>query len=245
MKKPRIALVEYLNTLPFSEGIKRTGIEAEADVHRVIPSACASLFAKGDVDISLCPIGALDDLPPYKLLGHYCIGADGRVETVVLLSRVPLEDIRTVRLDSHSRTSNLLLQILAEKFWKQSWIYLADPEAHDADAYLMIGDKVFVHKTEFPYSFDLAEAWKQLTGKPMVFAVWIATPETDDVWASVLDEAFELGMDALDRDALSVEPWQKVYLKNNISYPLDEAKLEAMRLYLDWSRELVPATVEK
>jgi chorismate dehydratase len=245
LKKPRIALVEYLNTLPFSEGIKRTGMEERAEVRRVIPSACATLYAKGEADISLCPIGALDDLPPYKLLGKYCIGADGKVGTVVLLSRVPLDDIRTVMLDSHSRTSNLLLQILADKYWKRSWIYATESEKQQTDACLMIGDKVFVHRDDYPYSFDLGEAWKSLTGKPMVFAVWIATPETEDQWGALLDKAFENGMEALDHDVLPVEPWQKEYLKQNISYPLDEQKLEAMQLYLEWSRDLVPIMADK
>ena len=51
--KYSIALVEYLNTLPFSEGIKRTRLDSKLDIHRVIPSRCAQLYDEGLVDISL------------------------------------------------------------------------------------------------------------------------------------------------------------------------------------------------
>src|SRR5688572_22700459 len=119
----RLALVEYLNTYPFSEGIRLTGLESKIEVHRVIPSLCAQLFEERRVDISLCPVGALMDMPDYEIQGKYCIGADGKVDTVMLLSDVPVEEISRVRLDDHSRTSNILLQILAKKHWKKEWKY--------------------------------------------------------------------------------------------------------------------------
>lgn len=239
MKKLRIALVEYLNTLPFSEGIKMTGLESEAEVHRVIPSECARMFERHEADISLCPVGALDDLPPFKLYGQYCIGAEGPVATVVLLSQKPLDEIKYVRLDDHSRTSNLLLQVLADKWWKKDWEFSTMDDAHVPDAYLMIGDKVFVNQDRFTYRFDLAEAWQALTGMPMVFAVWIATPETEDRYASMIDHAFESGMRAIRTGHVPVTEWQMDYLTRNISYPLDEPKRNAMQLFREWSRSYV------
>ena len=109
----RLALVEYLNTFPFSEGLRLSGFDQQHELHRVTPSMCAQLFQERKVDISLCPIGALRDMPDYKICGKYCIGADGEVGTVELLSQVPIEQIIKVRLDDQSRTSNILLQILA------------------------------------------------------------------------------------------------------------------------------------
>ncbi len=236
MKKPRIALVEYLNTLPFSEGIRMTGLESEAEVHRVIPSECARMFEGHETDISLCPVGALDDMPPFKLFGQYCIGAEGPVATVVLLSQKPLDEIKYVRLDDHSRTSNILLQLLADKWWKRDWVFTTADDAQVPDAYLMIGDKVFVNQSRFKYRFDLAEAWQALTGMPIVFAVWIATPETDDCYASIIDRAFEAGMRAIQAGLVPVADWQMDYLTRNISYPLDEPKRKAMQLFREWSR---------
>ena len=126
----RLALVNYLNTLPFMEGLKLITSETKLEIFPVIPSQCAVLFEEGKVDISLCPIGALSDLPPYNVWGDYCIGADGDVGTVMFLSKVPLEEITSVRFDDHSRTSNLLLQILANRYWEKEWdFYFASDDA--------------------------------------------------------------------------------------------------------------------
>ena len=134
----RLALVEYLNTFPFSEGIRRTGLDQDLEIHRVTPAFCAQLFQERKVDISLCPIGALRDMPDHRICGRYCIGADGEVDTVLLLSQLPLEDIIRVRLDDHSRTSNILLQVLAKNFWKKDWKFYFGPQEERADSCLMI-----------------------------------------------------------------------------------------------------------
>ena len=124
------------------------------------PAQCAQLFAEGKVDISLCPVGALSDLPAHEVRGNYCIGADGIVGTVVLLSQVPLDEITAVKLDDHSRTSNQLLQILADRLWYKDWEYYFQSDDVPAQSCLMIGDKVFNHKEEFKYQYDLGAAWK-------------------------------------------------------------------------------------
>src|SRR5687767_6516204 len=203
----RLALVEYLNTFPFSEGLRLSGFEEKHELHRVTPSMCAQLFQERKVDISLCPIGALRDMPDYKICGKYCIGADGEVGTVELLSQVPIDEIKKVRLDDQSRTSNILLQILAKHYWKKEWTYSF--ENHEApESCLMIGDKVFQHKSEFAYSYDLAEEWKSMTGLPMVFALWIAKPDVPQQVIDDIDHAFELGMDAINNGNNSLEDWQ-------------------------------------
>ncbi len=239
--KYSIALVEYLNTLPFSEGIKRTRLESKLDIHRVIPSRCAQLYDEGQVDISLCPVGALPDLPPHEIRGRYCIGADGEVGTVELLSKVPLADITSVKLDDHSRTSNLLLQILADRLWKKEWTYYHDPEEVNPESCLMIGDKVFKHKDQYPFSYDLSAAWKELTGLPMVFAVWITRPGIPDELIRELDDAFESGFEFVKSADSGLAAWQRDYLLHNISYPLDKAKREGMELYLTWAAALEAA----
>ena len=243
--KYSIALVEYLNTLPFSEGLKQATQEEHFEVHRVTPAKCAQLFADGQADISLCPVGALSDMPAHEIRGSYCIGADGEVDTVVLLSQVPLEQIKSVRLDDHSRTSNLLLQVLAERYWHKEWDYYMSHDTALSETCLMIGDKVFKHRDTFAYRYDLAAAWKALTGLPMVFAVWIARPGIPDAVIQQLDEAFRFGMEWVTSGKAGLEEWEKAYLMHRISYPLDEGKLKAMDLYLDWSSELATVDVTR
>ena len=239
----RLALVNYLNTLPFSEGLKLNPSESKLEIFPVTPSRCAMMYEEGKVDISLCPIGALGELPPYKVWGNYCIGADGEVGTVVLLSKVPLDQITSVRFDDHSRTSNMLLQILANRYWKKDWDYYFSADDGQAESCLMIGDKVFKNKADYPFHYDLASAWKVLTGLPMVFAVWIARPGVPEELLNQLDLAFEFGMEFMTSANNGLEAWQRDYLMHNISYPFDKDKREAMQLFFQWaaSVEAVPS----
>lgn len=231
----RLALVEYLNTFPFSEGIRLSGLENRLEVHRVNPSLCARLFQERKVDISLCPVGALNDMPDHEICGKYCIGADGEVGTVLLLSKVPIGQIKKVRLDDHSRTSNLLLQILAKQYWKKEWSYYFSSYDDFPEACLMIGDKVFENKNNFAYSYDLAQVWKLMTGLPMVFAVWIAKSSLPQDIIDSIDDSFEMGIASVRGENSSLEKWQKDYLLNCLSYERDEPKMEALRLYLSLS----------
>jgi len=240
----RLALVNYLNTLPFVEGLKLNTPDTKLEIFPVIPSQCAVLYEEGKVDISLCPIGALSDLPPYNVWGNYCIGADGDVGSVMLLSKVPLEEITSVRFDDHSRTSNLLLQILANRYWKKDWDFYFGSDDSLPESCLMIGDKVFKNRAEYTYHYDLATAWKALTGLPMVFAVWIARPDVPVELLNQLDEAFSKGMEYISQKDNGLETWQRDYLVHNISYTFDKDKREAMQLFFQWAAviEAVPAT---
>lgn len=231
----RIALVEYLNTRPFSEGLRISG--AQHLLRFGPPSKCARWFAEDEVDISLCPVGALPGVGPYRLWGEYCIGANGPVRTVVLLSQVPLTEIRRVRLDSHSRTSNLLLGILAEKYWKRAWDYYSDSGTSSPEAALMIGDKVFAAEADYPYRYDLAEAWTALTGLPMVFAVWIAKPAVPEILLDELNDDFALGMRWVASKPAELNSDELHYLQQSIAYTFGPSQHEAMDLYLRWSGE--------
>ncbi len=237
--KYRLALVEYLNTLPFSEGLRLSGLDQQMEVLPVNPAECAALFKQGKVDISLCPVAALEDMPPHEICGDFCIGADGDVETVVLLSHVPIHKIEKVRLDSQSKTSNKLVQILADRYWQTNWKYYFDENEKQPLSCVMIGDKVFEQKKGYPYRNDLAGEWKAMTGLPMVFAVWIARPGIDIEFIKEMDNAFKMGIDFVRSPDSIIPAWQKKYLLNNISYSLDRRKREGMQLFLQYADNLV------
>jgi len=200
----------------------------------VSPAACAALFRDGQVDISLCPVGALELMPPHQLCTDYCIRADGDVDTVVLLSQVPPDQISRVRLDNNSRTSNKLVQILASLHWKKTWEFYFDNEEDRAEACVMIGDRVFEKKSEYPFHIDLAGEWKKMTGLPMVFAVWITRPGVLPEIEVILNDAFRKGIDRIPTSSLQV--WQKNYLLHNISYSFDNRKKVAMNLFLQYAK---------
>lgn len=233
----RIALVEYLNTLPFTQGIRMNGLDKHYDLHFGPPGYCAHLYQQGQVDIALCPIGALTDLPEYKIFSEYCIGANNAVRTVVLNSKFPLDQIKRVRLDDHSRTSNLLMQVLAKNLWKKDWeIYRDDEDVPDSA--VMIGDKVFQFEDQYPYSIDLAESWNALTDLPMVFAVWIARPEVPNEKLRELEEAFSNGMEWIKEDKTGLTSDKQHYLLHSINFQFDEAKKEALLQFSKYVTEL-------
>ena len=82
----------------------------------MVPSDCATSLLKGDSQVALVPAGALEQLKPWHLIGDYCIGAEGAVKTVLLLSNVPIQEIGRIYLDTDSRTSIRLVKILAASY---------------------------------------------------------------------------------------------------------------------------------
>lgn len=226
----RLALVEYLNTFPFSEGFRLLNAH-DLSVFPVTPAECARMFRDGEAEISLCPVGALGELPDHRIFGKYCIGADGKVGTVMLFSNKPIDEIHRVKLDHHSRTSNLLLQVLAKHFWKNDWSFYFDEDDVPAESCVMIGDKVFESRSKYSFHYDLGEQWKLMTGLPMVFAVWIARKSVPEEILQRIDRAFELGMDAVFNSNGRLQDWEKDYLLNNIDYPFDEDKKKTLKLF--------------
>src|SRR6185436_13549106 len=120
----KISCVRYLNSQPFVYGLKNNSIINDIELSLDTPSDCAEKLLNGTVDIGLIPVAVIPALKESHIISDYCIGADGKVETVLLLSDVPLNEIKNVLLDYQSRTSVLLVRILADKFWKISpqWI---------------------------------------------------------------------------------------------------------------------------
>lgn len=177
--KTSIAAVSYLNTVPFIYGIRHAD-KLRAELLLAPPSACARNFIDRKADIALVPAGALPLMDDAEIVTNYCIGAEKSVRTVTVMSNVPIGEATVIHLDSHSMTSALLVRILAAELWhiRPEWRELTDYSAaeHPAEreAFLFIGDKVFGYEGKFRYTYDLADCWRELTGKPFVFAVWVA-----------------------------------------------------------------------
>src|SRR5262245_24497557 len=121
--KIKVSAVSYLNSKPFIYGLEHSEVKNEIDLQLDVPSTCAAKLFEDKVDLGLVPVAVLPDLDEYHIITDYCIGADGEVGSVLLLSEVPLNEIKTILLDYQSMTSVVLVQILADKFWKiqPSW----------------------------------------------------------------------------------------------------------------------------
>lgn len=241
MTPVNIAAISYLNTLPFLFGLKQSEVAKHIRLSLAPPARCAELIETGAVDIALTPVAAIPQLKNSAIITDYCIGAIAPVRTVVLLSDAPLDAIRTIYLDRHSRTSAMLVRVLAGQFWhiKPAFKPLTPssfPIKHD-EGCVMIGDKVFSHERQFLYRYDLAKAWIRFTGKPFVFAAWVAAKSPHPAFLRLFNDALEYGTahiaDAVAAEAPAFDATLAVdYLTRNIHYRFDEDKRLGMALFL-------------
>jgi chorismate dehydratase len=181
MRRLRISAISYLNTAPlmwdFEHG--RAGVEAgrEFDISYTLPSACARALESGTADIGIIPAAAYAQVPGLMVLPGVAIASRRPVRSILLVSRVPVDQIRTVALDTSSMTSVALTKILFEKWLGGGRTFTSmapDVEKMLAqhDAGLVIGDPALQIDRSRYVTLDLAEEWIRHTGKPFVFAFW-------------------------------------------------------------------------
>lgn len=240
MKRDQIVLVDYFNTIPFQKALFTDKFD-DFDITPAIPAECSNLFFNKDADIALVPIASwIAHGSKEKIITDYCIGCDGQVGTVLLQSSVAVEDIQTIYLDNHSRTSVELLRLLCKEYWRIDPVFVVDDVTlvglQTGEAKLMIGDKVFRDATAYDYSYDLGEVWKQYTGLPFVFAIWIVKDHISDQISETINQEFRA---AFKNMPLIVEECKEKYpeidlekyFNSQISYALDEDKLSALYLF--------------
>ena len=181
MSRLRISAISYLNTAPlmwdFEHG--EAGVEAgrEFDISYTLPSACARALEAGTADIGIIPAAAYAQVPGLAVLPGVAIASRRPVRSILLVSRVPVEQIRTVALDTSSMTSVALTKILFEKWLGGGRTFTSMPPDLEKmlaqhDAGLVIGDPALQIDRSRYLTLDLAEEWIRYTGKPFVFAFW-------------------------------------------------------------------------
>ncbi len=245
----RISIVSYLNSKPFINGLKKVKFNLPVEISEDIPSICAEKLLGGKADIGLIPVSILSRLKNYSIISDYCIGADGAVNSVLLLSEVPLKEIKTILLDYQSRTSVLLARVLAKKFWninpkweETSSDYEKNINANKAG--VVIGDRALLMKKKFPYVYDLSAEWKLFTGLPFVFACWVSLLDLEKDFLYDFNNALKNGLSSIKEIAkkecsseISEEEISN-YLTQSIDYNLNEPKMKALQLFLEMAKEV-------
>ncbi len=244
MTKIRVTAVSYLNTVPLLYGIRHSEVMKAIDLQIAPPSVCARRLEEGATDISLIPVAALSNIPNHQIIGDYCIGATGKVRTVVLLSNHELQDIRTIYLDPDSRTSVMLVQILAKFHWHITPVFQPYSEHQsigNSEACVLIGDTVFAKENQFIYRYDLAEHWIRFSGLPFVFAVWASTCPLSASFIKAFNNALHFGIHHIPDSLTEPPPCAREtaidYLTNNISYSLDTTKKNGLNTFRNFLNE--------
>lgn len=240
--KLKATAVSYLNTKPLLFGLVQSGMDEEMDLQLDIPAECARKLAAGEVDLGLVPVAVIPELPQAYIVSDYCIGTVGAVETVCIYSQRPIEELKAVYLDFHSRTSVELAQILLEEYWHLQPVYLPSTEGYIDKIEgniggLVIGDRTIGLEKRFPYVYDLGEMWMKHTGLPFVFAAWVSTKPLATDFITRFNYALQIGVEHIPQLMyLLPSPHPdfdlEKYFTKYISYTLDKEKRQALRLFL-------------
>lgn len=243
--KVKISIVSYSNTLPFLYGLKHSPIINDIELSLDIPSKCAEKLLTNQVDIGLVPVAILPELPEYHILTDFCIGANKKVNSVILVSDVPLNEIDTILLDYQSKSSINLVQVLAKEHWKISPKFKHatvgfENNINGKTAAVIIGDRTFNLFKTYNYRYDLAEEWYNFTGLPFAFACWASNKPMPQEFVDKLNQSLAFGVSHIDEsiglsnnNGITFDQLQQ-YLTNNISYELTDDKRKSIQLFLDY-----------
>jgi len=238
----KISVVSYTNSIPFIYGLDKLKKEFPIDISLDYPSLCAEKLKNNQVDIGLIPVAIIPELNDAQIISDYCIGADGAVSSVLLVSNSTIHEIDSIYLDYQSKTSINLCRVLAGEFWHVNPKFVNAGENYlkelkDNDAAVVIGDRAFEATRNFKHVVDLSLEWKKYTNLPFVFACWVTTNKNlsyeflkafnDNMMFGVenREKAISIVSKSSDKDFLTN------YVNRFISYNLDENKQKALETF--------------
>jgi chorismate dehydratase len=251
----RLGGVDYLNVRPLVHGLEAH--RARVSLRFDVPSVCARLLAEGQIDLGMVPSITHLDRPDDAIVPGVCIGSDGPVASVAIFTRRPIREVRSVALDTSSRTSAMLTRILcARRFGIAPEFRPHSPDLDamlaSADAALLIGDPaLFTPTVAGVEKIDLGAVWTEMTGLPFVWAFWAGprTPASAGV-VTLLQHAAEDGMTHTDEIAAAYcrhepgrIPLAQRYLRDHLRFRLDDRAVAGLRAYYREAHalSLVPA----
>jgi chorismate dehydratase len=261
--------VSYLNTAPLVWGMLHGPQRGLFDLERALPSECADRLREGRADIGIVPSIELSR-QQLDIIPGCGIACRAEVRSILLISKVPFSEIRTLATDSSSRTSVELSRIvLARKYGAYPALFSQPPHLgtmlEQCDAALIIGDAALVlNPPDLPFHVaDLALEWTEMTGLPMVFAVWAARAgfpkqaqrvrraPLDRTWNDsrrtpfCANSSLRFGMDHIDDIVREEHPKLGIsaslardYLTRNITFELSDREYSGLTTFLQYASEL-------
>ena len=180
----RLGRVAFINTFPVEWALARHLDAGEVREVAAVPTELNRMLAAGELDVAnVSSIEYARNPERYVLLPSLCVGSDGAVESVQLVTPLPLPAVRSIAATRASATSVVLAQVLVPHAEIRE-------EGAAADAKLLIGDDALASAFSDPTPHhDLGALWRERTGLPMVFAVWAAQRECDPDALGRIDHA--------------------------------------------------------
>ena len=247
----RLGAVGYLNARPLVYRLDRS---PNFSLRFDVPAKCAELLHAGDIDVGLIPSIEYLRGGPLAIVPGLAIASRGAVTSVMLYTTRPIEDVRSIAMDTSSRTSIALVRVLCAKLFRiQPTLEPLGPDLDSmlsrCDAALIIGDNALfqpITGRRPPISIiDLGEAWTQFTGLPFVYAFWAGKPDAltpahvkelqetrDRGLAEAETVASEYLKDTPERQALGAR-----YLRDNIKYYFGDDERAGLELFYRYAAE--------
>lgn len=209
------------------------------------PSVCGDMLARSDAEVALVPVIEYQRMSNVLVVPDVCVGSHARVRSVVLATRFnDLKDIRSIALDSSSRTSAVLIQIIFREFLGVApKCHPVEPDLYlmleSSDAALIIGDPAMIFPRDDLRVHDLASLWHEHTGLGFVFAMWMVRRSAAELvrvvdFAGARDE----GLEHLDEIVELYHPKLKLsreelrsYLVDNVTFNLNAEMSKGLELY--------------
>jgi len=258
MRRLRISAISYLNTAPLMWDFEHGEAGRNFEISYTLPSLCARALSEGSADLGIIPAAAYAQIPGLQILPDVAIASRRAVRSILLVSQIPVELVRTVALDTSSMTSVALTKILFEKWLGGGREFVSmepniEKMLEQCDAGLLIGDPALQVDRMKYHTIDLAEEWIRYTGKPFVFAFWAvrgeALQEGDPKLdlATIFRESRDHGLQPESLARLEREWAPRVgltesdvhgYLTENIHYQLDSGCLQGLRLFYQYATEI-------
>ena len=251
MSRIRVSAVEYLNARPLVHGL-----DARDDLFELrfdVPARCAAQLHDRSVDLGLIPSIEYLQGADYRIVPDLAVVSEGEVASVALFTTRPATSLRSIAVDSSSRTASALMRVLCAEWWD------VDPKLvrlrpdlpvmlKRCDAALVIGDAAlfFEYENHGLEKVDLGDEWTAMTSLPFVWALWVG-------WASMvgpdhvaaLHAACASGVEASDEivarhcaDNEAQLAAGRRYLRESVSFGLDDRALAGLKKFYAYAYDL-------
>ena len=247
----RVGAVSYLNAWPLTWTLAGAG--HRWSVRQDVPAVCAALLHSGEVDLGLIPSVEYLQAPDYRFVPGVGIGSRGPIASVAIYTKRDMADVRTLALDTTSRTSVALARVLCARRYRIAPEFVPQrPDLGrmlgDCDAALMIGDRALEanHEALGLRKLDLGEEWTGMTALPFIYAAWTGRPDALEARrVEELQQAQADGVSAIDAIAAEYGHGDErrvrraaAYLRDNVRYGLGPDEAAGLQLFLDYAADL-------
>ena len=207
----RISIVQYLNTAPLVWGFTHGPLQGKYDLSFTVPSLCAEALRARTADVAIIPAIEYQRIPGLSILPNLAIASKGRVRSLLIISKMPIQSARTIALDASSRSTQALTKILCNRHWKIAPEFLQAPPdlpamLRQADAALLIGDPALRLSIAIESSARRSASGEPLCS-PVAAGIVLPTASLDRVGSSQRCDS-EAGQSLHIYDV--VEEWRKL-----------------------------------